>query len=119
MMAAIGQTCGESAQKVDPKAMRFAVVMQLDEKPEPEAIEFYNADVSQNPYYVRIMDISKRVIGQFYSPKAPFIMEDLDADGSYEVVVRQYQLDPMNPVFVYKSNGSCFVQDTAYDTYFQ
>lgn len=118
MMSAIGQTCGEPAQKVDPKSMRFAVVMHLDSNPQPEAIEFYNADVSKNPYYVRIMDITKRVIGQLYSPKAPFIMEDVDADGNYELVVRQFHLDPENPVFIYKSNGTCFVQDDTYSPYF-
>lgn len=113
-------TCQVQSQVVNPKEMRFAVVMNLmTQQAPPNAIEFYNSNPETSPYYVRILDISKRVIGQLYSSKAPFIMEDLDRDGTYEMVVRQYNIEPMQPILVYRWNGSCYGEDRDISAYFQ
>ena len=113
------QQCEFPDMHLEPKSMKYAVVIQLQGHEPPEAVEFYNTNPEKSPYDVRVLNASKHVIGQFTSSKAPFIMEDLNKDGVYELVVRQYFVDPYHPVIVYNWNGSCYSADTSVKQYFE
>ncbi|MEM0951468.1 MAG: hypothetical protein AAGI66_04905 [Cyanobacteria bacterium P01_H01_bin.74] len=56
----------------------------------------------------------------FNSYVMPKVLEDLDKDGTFEIVVRQYEKCPLNPVLVYRFHQGCgFVRDYAISQQFQ
>lgn len=73
-------------------------------------VQFYTDSTKPNSYQV-VVSNSNGTLANFDSPVAPYIVEDIDADGKYEFVVRQYEYDPLHPIKVYRYNSCRFEQD--------
>jgi hypothetical protein len=79
---------------------------------------FQTAQPSQ--YRVLAINASRQVLADFISPQAPYIIEDLDGDGTDELVIRQYLKDKKEPVKVYRYSSFCgFQQDKTVAGYFR
>lgn len=63
----------------------------------------------QQLYNVMVLGPENQAIGMMTSPNAPYIVEDIDDNGSYELVIRQYQQAPLEPVRVYEV-GPCGIK---------
>ena len=74
-----------------------------------ETIQFVKN--SNDTYDVMILDKNQLAMASFTSPVAPYIVEDLDGDDVYEIVIRQYRFDPLHPVRVYRYDGCQYVPD--------
>jgi len=92
--------------------------MDLQNDGKSYSINFFNTDTGK-PYDVIVLNPDNNVVGAFSSYKAPYIIEDLDNDGKYELVVRQYDKDPYHPLYVYRWNGSCYSEDQQVSAYFK
>lgn len=79
---------------------------------------FQTAQPSQ--YRVLAINGSRQVLADFISPQAPYIVEDLEGDGTDELVIRQYLKDKKEPVKVYRYSPVCgFQQDKTVASYFR
>lgn len=75
-------------------------------------LRFYPG-TAENQYQVQVETDGKAPF-TFDSYVMPGILEDLDRDGQFEIVVRQYRHEPLKPVLVYRYYPSCgFQQDEA------
>jgi hypothetical protein len=77
---------------------------------ESAVLQFYTTDT---PGLARV-----RVTGTYGQPMLSFetysnnrIVEDLEGDGTFEIVARQYKQDPYNPVMVYRYTPCGFELD--------
>ena len=93
---------------------QFETVRFYTEKP----MQAYSAD-ERPTYRVVITDNQGRLLGEMSSRVAPYIVEDLNGDGAYEVVIRQYQADPYHPVLVHRLTECGFEEDKTVYGYFQ
>ncbi len=114
----IDATCTFSGKTYAPAQMAYSKSADLDGDGKPESMNFYNTGANQ-PYDVQITGPDNKVIGEFTSYVSPYIAEDLDGDGKYELVIRQFAKDPYHPLSVYRWNGTCFGRDKNVDAYFQ
>ncbi len=62
-------------------------------------------------YRVRILSTKGEVLLSFKTHAMPSIVEDLDGDGSLEIVARQYEYDPTDPILVYRYTPCGFELD--------
>ncbi len=80
-------------------------------------IQFYR---SNDPHYrVRVVDSTGTSLLTFETLTAANILEDLDGDGVFEIVARQYQYDPLKPVLVYRYTACGFQLDQKLTASFQ
>jgi hypothetical protein len=77
------------------------------------------AQGKDKPYQVVITSAEHKVVGQMTSFKAPYIFEDLNADGKAEIVIHQFEQDPAHPLSVYQWTGSCFTPDSQIENFFK
>jgi hypothetical protein len=92
--------------------LRLGIMSPLD-----KVYFFQTAQASQ--YRVLAINGSRQVLADFISPQAPYIIEDLEGDGTDELVVRQYLKDKKEPVKVYRYSPVCgFQQDKTVASYF-
>jgi hypothetical protein len=117
VVAAPAQTCS-FANPPDWSKLYVAKSMDLLSNGQNYSINFFNIETGK-PYKVVVMDPQNNVVGEFSSYKAPYIMEDVDNDGKFELVIRQYEKDPYHPVYVYRWNGNCYGEDQQISTYFK
>jgi hypothetical protein len=80
-------------------------------------IQFFNSD-QPNLYRVRVTNGQGFPMLSFTSPVMPYIVEDLEGDGTYELVVRQHKFDPYHPVVVYRLTPCGFELDKKVFNYF-
>jgi hypothetical protein len=62
-------------------------------------------------YRVRVTSSSGQPMLSFKTYARNSIVEDLDGDGNFEIVARQYSQDPLNPVLVYRHTPCGFELD--------
>lgn len=79
---------------------------------------FYTTGM-ENQYKVVAVNSSNQVVGNFLSPSAPYIIEDLNGDGVDEFVIRQFLKDPFEPVKVYRFTSCGFQLDNTLANYFK
>lgn len=95
----------------EPMAVRFYKIA-LDQ-PTPAPTNTGETDKADIPvtYRVITMDRQSNLVADFNSPLAPYIVEDIDGDGTYEFVIRQYAFNPLKPVVVYRYKACGFEED--------
>jgi hypothetical protein len=75
-------------------------------------LAFFPAEIDHQ-YDVQVSTEGKSPF-RFKTYVMPSILEDLDRDGQFEIVARQYRYAPLTPVLVYRYSPSCgFIQDEA------
>ena len=111
-------TCHFSAGPINWKQLAYSQKVDINHDGKAESIDFFKTD-PKGPYLVKVLDDKGTVIGEFKSPKGPYIMEDLEGDKTYEIVVRQYDLTPEDPVHLYRWNGKCIQEDKRATSYFK
>jgi hypothetical protein len=74
------------------------------------SIQFFPTEET-HLYRVRVLSASGQPMLSFKSYAMPTIVEDLDGDGTLEIVARQYQYDPLHPVLVYRYTPCGFELD--------
>ncbi len=109
--------CEFSKTVTNTSPLAMSKTMDLNNDGSHEAILFY-AQAPEGPYQVQVMDQQNHMIASFISYKAPYIMEDLEQDGQYELVIRQFSKDPYHPLYVYRWNGGCYSEDKTVTAYF-
>lgn len=114
----IETSCQFSTNSPNWTALALSKGLDLNSDGKPESINFF-VTTDGAPYQVRVLDSSNQVIGEFTSYKAPYIMEDLENDGEYELVVRQFDKEPYHPLYVYRWNGQCYGEDKRITAFFQ
>lgn len=114
----VAGTCQFSSEPVNWAAMAMSKAVDMDNDGKQETVGFFSAGENR-PYQVKVLSPENRVIGEFTSFKAPYIIEDIDSDSKFELVVRQFDKDPYHPLYVYRWNGSCFGEDKRITTLFQ
>ncbi len=114
----VSSTCNFSATPPDWKALAQSISWDLNNNGQSESIDFFKTEPGK-PYQVEVMAGKNNVVGEFTSYKAPYIAEDLDNDGKFELVVREFKEDPYHPVYVYRWNGKCFAEDQSVAAYFK
>ena len=67
---------------------------------------------------VTLINPNREQVGQFISPVGHRIIEDIDHDGVFELVVRQYAFKPTEPVIVYRLTHCGLQRDKAIDQLF-
>jgi hypothetical protein len=68
---------------------------------------------------VTVHDQKDQVLGEFLTAGNLNVVEDVDKDGHYELVVRQYQETPLEPVRVYRWTGQKYELDANIAKLFQ
>ncbi len=95
-------------------------VVDFDQDKQFELVRFFKQGEAENSKYrVLITDSQGRTMADFESGVAPYIIEDLEGDGNFEVVVRQFKQDPYNPVVVQRLGDCGFEADQSIMNYFK
>jgi hypothetical protein len=84
---------------------------------EPQTVNFFSTDKA-NEYQVVILGSGKQLLANFVSPVASSSVEDIDHDGVYELVIRQYRFNPFEPVKVYRYTPCSFQLDKTVANFF-
>jgi hypothetical protein len=72
-----------------------------------QCLDFFQK--SGQHYEIRVRD-GERLLGSIESYVGVGIIEDIDADGHYELVIRQYRIDPFHPVLIYRLSAGQAIQ---------
>lgn len=94
------------------------VSLYLNQQAEtPDGVYFLKADVTtepgqSTPGYEVVVRRGNQVLADIKTPVGPYIFEDLDQDGTPEIVLRQFSHNRTQPVRVYRFNGCQFEADT-------
>lgn len=110
--------CHFDTQSLDWKQLADLKAIDLDNDGHNEGVAFLKT-TETGPYQVVVYNEDRRPLAMFSSNKTGYLAEDLNGDGIKELVVRQYDSDPMHPVSVYRWNGQCFNEDKDIKAYFQ
>lgn len=115
-------TCTAAASYADPAQLNWAkhfrsTTLHLGGGKE-EKVHFFTTD-TPNKYKVVAIDSNKRVLADFISPIAPYIVEDINGDGVDELVIRQYLENPNEPIKVYRYSRCGYQLDKTVSTYFE
>jgi hypothetical protein len=111
-------TCSGSSAVTTRSRLAYSKSFDLNNDTTLESVNFYTGAAAQSPYQVEVYSHDSRLVGQFASYKAPYIIEDLEGDGKYELVVRQFDKDLYHPLYVYRWNGQCYGEDQRISAYF-
>ena len=109
--------CGFTPSSPLPGDLKRSKGVDFNKDGIPETVNFYSQGANK-PYLVQVTNVYNQVIAEFPS-WVNYIIEDLDNDGSFELVVRQYDQDPWHPLMVYRWDGHCFNEDTTVSSYFK
>jgi hypothetical protein len=74
-----------------------------------QCLDFYPKPGQSSHYDIRIRH-GERLVGNLESRVGSGIVEDLDGDGTYELVLRQYRIDPFHPIMVYRLTSTDSLQ---------
>jgi hypothetical protein len=66
-----------------------------------QCLDFFPDANKRQHYTIHVRD-GQTLLGQFESNVGVSIIEDLDHDGTFELVMRQFHIDPLHPVVVYR-----------------
>ncbi|MGE0200729.1 MAG: hypothetical protein AB7P76_07160 [Candidatus Melainabacteria bacterium] len=74
-----------------------------------QPVEVASAGASGAPaaYRVVVTNSQDQSVGAFDANDAPYIIEDIEMDGTFEFVIRQYLVNPYRPVQVYRFDEQC------------
>jgi len=74
-----------------------------------QPVEVASTDAKGVPaaYRVVVTNSQDQTVGAFDASDAPYIIEDIEMDGTFEFVIRQYLSNPYHPVVVYRFNEQC------------
>jgi hypothetical protein len=103
----LGNVCSpeeSSPLEVSPHALSGPSVAQQSAifNGKPALIQFFQGQEARQ-YHVRVTGNDGQPMATFKTHTIPRrIVEDLDKDGVYEIVVRQYEENPLQPVIVYR-----------------
>jgi hypothetical protein len=109
--------CHLTQASYQPTQVTFSRSLDLLGNGQLQKVLFFKQQNDQ--YRVLVTNPHAEDLGSFESKVAPHIVEDLENDGVYELVVRQYQLDPLQPLKVYRFNQCAFRLDDKIDAFFQ
>lgn len=79
----------------------------------------FTATEENHLYRVRVLNASGAPMLSFKTYAMPNIVEDIDGDGTFEIVARQYQYNPMLPALVYRYTPCGFELDKQIHNNFQ
>lgn len=82
-------------------------------------IEFYKSTEEPGKYRVRVLSQDGFPLLAFSTYRVSSLVEDLEGDGTYEIVVRQYEQDRKQPVIVYRATPCGFELDKQVFSYFR
>lgn len=114
----VDTSCNFSTEVPNWSDLAASKSTDLDGDGQMESINFFTTS-AEGPYQVRVLNHDSKVIGAFESYKAPYIMEDLDMDNRFELVVRQFDKDLYHPLYVYRWNGNCYGEDKRVSAFFK
>lgn len=105
-------------------ATRTLAVYLDEETDTPDGVYFMKANVvTENGHtpdgYHIVIRRGDNVLASLKTPVGPYIFEDLDEDGTPEIVLRQFAHNRTQPVQVYRFNGCQFEADTDLATIFK
>lgn len=109
--------CGFTPSSPEPGTLKRSKGVDFNKDGIPESVNFYSQGPNK-PYLVQVSNVHNQVVAEL-SSWVSYIIEDVDSDGSYELVVRQYDQDPWHPLMVYRWDGQCFSQDATVSSYFK
>ena len=92
---------------------------KVDFSGQTAAIEFFKSPEEADKYRVRVLAQDGYPLLSFTTFDTGRIVEDLEGDGTYEIVVRQFAHDPVHPVVVYRATPCGFELDKRVRSYFQ
>lgn len=118
MSSGVIAPCKASYSTPTQAALAYTKKVDILNNGELSTVNFYKSQ-TDSLYLVQVQDAKNKVVGEFTSYKAPYIMEDLDGDNQFELVVRQFEREPLHPVYVYRWSGACFGEDTGISAYFK
>lgn len=128
-----GMVVGEAASLVDvPAACSYpalsaplpfdrlfrTLTIPLDAQGQTMTAHFFLVEADQ-PYRAVILDGDQHPLAEVNTPVAPYIFEDLDDDGTPEIVIRQMAQNPALPLVVYRFEGCGFRADETIAALFQ
>jgi hypothetical protein len=101
----------------------------------PQCVDFFQlgaaAGATHNgpqPYKVRVRqaashtgnaDGTSSLLGSIQAPLGIGVLEDLERDGVYELVVRQFRIAPFQPILVYRVSATAVQLDTTVQQWFE
>jgi hypothetical protein len=109
----------EAPAKIAPSEANLMRVVEADflKTGQPLKLKFYRT--GNDRYHLLAMTAQGQLVADFMTPVAPYIFEDLDQDGIYELVVRAYEQTPLDPVRVYRYQGGHYQLDPHIASLFQ
>jgi hypothetical protein len=110
-------------QLPDPTLPLFSLAVTLStSQPTPQCLDFYpvtSTDPGKIAHYEVKVRQGSQLLAAFQSHVGVGIIEDLNNDGQYELVLRQYKIDPLHPVLVYRYLGNQLTLDSAIQQLFE
>lgn len=100
----LGTTCSPEAAPVAESARPAGI--SVGQQPAsfngtPALVQFFKTEGSEQ-YHVQVTGPDGKPMANFKASTIPRrVVEDLDGDGLYEIVIRQYAENPLQPVIVY------------------
>lgn len=82
-----------------------------------KTLQFYRRDTSPE-YRLVVSDGGRNTLLNLLTPVGPYVVEDLEGDGIFEIVIRQYAFDQLNPIVVYRLADCGFKKDKNIDALF-
>jgi hypothetical protein len=76
-----------------------------------QALILFSPTEEPHLYRVKVLGPSGQPMLSFKSHTMPNVVEDIDGDGVFEIVARQYQYNPMQPIIVYRYTPCGFELD--------
>jgi hypothetical protein len=120
---AVSDTCSPQAGKQEATLTEQTPAYSRSVETKPggsiHTINYYRTTGETQPYRVLVQDEHNRLLADFPASVGPAIVEDLDGDGTFELVLRQFQQDRLHPVQVYRWTGCEYRRDGKIDALFQ
>jgi hypothetical protein len=85
---------------------------------QPQCLDFFPDPGQRQHYTIHVRD-GQTLLGQFESNVGLSIIEDLDHDGTYELVVRQFHVNRLHPIQVYRLQQNQLRLDTKIQQLFE
>lgn len=105
-------------QNFDPAGEKPVSSRTVDFNGQNALVEFFKSTEETGKYRVRVLSQDGFPLLSFSSYRLSSVVEDLEGDGSYEIVIRQFEHDPYQPIIVYRPTPCGFELDRTVYTYF-